>query len=347
MADSDPMSADSPDSPRPLAEISQGPGAFEQFLDRNQKNLLILGILGVFGIAAVVVYRGVDQGRQTSAGQAFVKADDLPSLQGVVKNHMGTPAAGSAMVILATRQWTEGQRDAAIETLQTFLKEYPKHPARHTATASLGAKLASQGKTTEANEVLTRLSDDPAARFLAPFGLITRGDIAKAAGDAKLAESLYQQARDEYQESSFTDTATRRIALLKAAAPTEIDPPPAPETEPPSEGIPGIPPLENDVPEVTNPFIIDPNTPNPLPEETLDPSDPSEEPTPPAEEPTPPAEESTPPAEEPAPPAEESTPPAEEPAPPAEESTPPAEESAPPAEESTPPAEESTPPGDP
>jgi predicted negative regulator of RcsB-dependent stress response len=307
------MSADSPDTPRPLAEIAHGPGAFEQFLDRNQKNLMILGILGVLGIAGVVVYRGIEQSKETTAGAAFNKADDLASLQGVVKNHNGTTAAGSAMLLLATRQWTEGQQDTAIETLRSFLTQYPTHAGRHTARASLGAKLMAQGKNAEANEILSQLSDDPEARFLAPYGLITRGDIAKAAGDTKLAESLYQQARDEYPESNFADTATRRISLLKAKPPVEIEPPPAPTPAPGSETTPGselgIPSSEDDVPAVTNPFIVEP-TPTAPPVEGESPTPPPSE-APPSEAPpseAPPAE--APPSE--APPAE--APPAENPA---------------------------------
>ncbi len=107
--------------PAPLAEISQGPNAFEQFLDRNQKNLIILAILIAIGVASLVVYRGIEKSRQETAGAALNKADNLAALQAVINDHADTVAARSTMILLADRQWTEGQQDAAIETLRKFI----------------------------------------------------------------------------------------------------------------------------------------------------------------------------------------------------------------------------------
>ncbi|MGD7653623.1 MAG: hypothetical protein ACQCXQ_10440, partial [Verrucomicrobiales bacterium] len=38
------MPDDQPESAAPLAEISHGPSAFDEFLERNQKNLIIAAI---------------------------------------------------------------------------------------------------------------------------------------------------------------------------------------------------------------------------------------------------------------------------------------------------------------
>ena len=47
------MSADLKESPTPLAEISQGPNAFEAFLDRNQKAIVVFAIaLAIAAVAA-------------------------------------------------------------------------------------------------------------------------------------------------------------------------------------------------------------------------------------------------------------------------------------------------------
>ena len=62
------MPADTKESHAPLAEISQGPNAFEEFLDRNQRNLVILAILLVIGAAALVIYRGIEESNQQTAG---------------------------------------------------------------------------------------------------------------------------------------------------------------------------------------------------------------------------------------------------------------------------------------
>ncbi len=246
------MAADLPESsPTPLAEISQGPSAFEQFLDRNQKNLIILTILLVIGAAALVVYRGIEKSRQETAGADLNKAADLAALQAVVKDHADTHAASSAKILLADRQWSDGQQDAAITTLRDFIAANSDHPAFASARASLGSKLMVQGKAADATAVFQEIADDPKARFIAPYALISLGDISKAAGDLEKAESSYSRVKKDFPESSFADTANKRIAALKAKPPVEVEPPPAPAPAPkadapsltpaPSEPVPATP----------------------------------------------------------------------------------------------------------
>lgn len=225
------MSADLPESNIPLAEISQGPSAFEQFLDRNQKNLIILAILIALGTAGYVVYSGVQDSHETTAGTALAKAEDLASLQAVINDHSETRAARTAMVLLADKQWSEGQQDAAVETLRKFIESNPDHAALGSARASLGAKLMAQGKSGDASAVFQEIADDPKERFIAPFALIALGDIAKAGGDAAKAETHYNRVSTEFSGSSFAQTATQRLASLKAKAPVEIEPPPTPKPE--------------------------------------------------------------------------------------------------------------------
>lgn len=238
------MPADLPESPVPLAEISQGPNAFEEFLDRNQKNLVILAILLAIGAAALVIYRGIEKSRMETAGAALNKAEDLAALQAVVNEHAGTTAALSAMVLLADRQWSDGQQDAAVETLRAFISSSPSHPARPAAQASLASKLMAQGKSADAARVFEEVVADPSARFIAPYALISLGDISKVAGDLDKAEASYKRVKTEFPDSSFADTANRRIAILKTKPPVEIEPPPAPEPKPntpPASLIPPVP----------------------------------------------------------------------------------------------------------
>ncbi|NJM38952.1 MAG: tetratricopeptide repeat protein [Akkermansiaceae bacterium] len=137
----------------PLAEISQGPNAFEAFLDRNQKSLIILGVLGVITAVALIVYQGISKSRQETAGAALNKAEDLAALQAVVNEHGETAAASSAMVLLANSQWMAGKKDEAIATLQKFVSANPNHPALYSAQANLGTKLMAQGKTGDAAKI--------------------------------------------------------------------------------------------------------------------------------------------------------------------------------------------------
>lgn len=247
------MPADIQESSVPLAEISHGPSAFEAFLDRNQKGLVVVAILLAIGTAAFVVYQGIEKSRQETAGEAFNKADEVTSLQVVTTEHAGTYAAQSAMVLLADRQWNDGQQDAAIETLRSFIASTSDHAALPAAQASLGAKLMAQGKNDEAVTIFQSLVDEPAARYIAPYALICMGDIARGAGDLDKAEIAYNRIKADFSDSPFVETATRRIATLTAKPPVEIEPPPAPATEAPTS--PGAPPAPTETPEAQSPSI--------------------------------------------------------------------------------------------
>lgn len=226
------MSAPTPDSPTPLAEISHGPSAFEAFLDRNQKNLVILAVLLAIAAGALVVYRGIEDSREQGAGEAMVKATDLASLQEVIRDHANTRAGQSAMILLADRQWNEGQQDAAIETLRKFIAANPEHPALGSAKASLGAKWMAQGKTAEAAAVFEEVAAEARHAYVAPYALIALGDMAKAAGDPAKAEGYYGRVKSDFPESRFVMSADQRLASCKAKPPVEIEPPPAPAPTP-------------------------------------------------------------------------------------------------------------------
>lgn len=236
------MSADLPNTPTPLAEISQGPSAFEQFLDRNQKNLVILSILAVLGSAGVIVYRGIEKSHEESAGADLVKAMDLAALQAVVNNNGKTLASRSAQVLLADKQWADNQQDAAIATLRKFISENPDHLAVASAQASLGAKLMIQGKAGDATKEFEAIIENPEARYIAPYALLSLGDLAAAAGDLDKAETHYKRIKTDFADSDFAQNADTRLGTLRAKAPVEIAPPPPPaKPEAPAGTLPGVP----------------------------------------------------------------------------------------------------------
>ncbi len=239
------------ESSAPLGEISQGPNAFDEFLEKNQKGIAAAAILLSLAAAGLVVHRGMETNRQEDAGAALVKADDLTSLQSVVDGHKDTMAAGSAMILLANAQWTADKKDEAVATLRRFVSEYPDHAGIPTAKASLGSKLMALGKSEDAVKVFGEIVNEPSAAYIAPFALISMGDIAKADGNTDKAETDYVKVNQEFPESTFTETATRRIATLKAKPPVEIEPPPTPET--PEVAVPDMPPGLSLPPGVTMP----------------------------------------------------------------------------------------------
>lgn len=222
------MAEETSDTPRPLAEISHGPSAFEAFLDRNQKGMIVLGVALVAATAGWIVYEGIRDGAEKSAGAILSKSEGLPELQELVKNHGGTAAAGSAQLVIAAKQWEAGDQDASIETLRRFIAAGEAHPGLATARASLASRLMQQGKNDEAATLFREVADDPAAKFVAPYALISLGDIAKASGKLEEAEQSFKRVQDEFPESPLAAMAGQHLRMLRFKAPVEIEPPPAP-----------------------------------------------------------------------------------------------------------------------
>jgi len=251
------MAVEHDDTPRPLAEISHGPSAFEAFLDRNQKGMIVLGILIAIAGGAWIVFKGMQESKAYGAGEDLSKAESLADLLEVPKKHAGTPAAGSAAILISAKQWEAGDQDAAIETLRKFIAGNPEHPALPTAKASLASRLMQQGKADEAATLFREVAGDANSRYLAPYALVSLGDIEKAAGRTKEAESAYKRATEEFKGSPFTSVADQHLKLVNFKMPVEIEAPATPQPKPtelstpemtPGAGLPGEMkgnPLEN------------------------------------------------------------------------------------------------------
>lgn len=209
----------------PLGEISQEPPALEVFLDKHQMKLIILaGVLAVAAIAYVVV-DGVKQGAEESAGAMLVQAEDASDLEKISAEHGGTAAAFSAKILLAEKQWEDGEQDEAIKTLRAFVDSSSDHPGRASAQSSLAAKLWGLGKTDEAAELFEEITEDDQARFLAPYAWISLGDIRMEKGDKAGAEKAYDAVGQEFSGTTFADQAARRKLILNAKAPVEVSAP--------------------------------------------------------------------------------------------------------------------------
>lgn len=221
-----------PNSQGPIAEIRNDSSAFEQFLDRNQKLLLFLLLILVIAVGAWVVMTGVKEGADRSGGAALVAAEDAEALHEVLDTHSGSPAAGSAAVLMSDRQWEQGLQNDAIETLRQEITDRPDHPATFPARARLGARLAEQGKNAEAREAFQPLLSDGRAGYLAPYVLTSLAGIARAEGDLDQAESLLEQAVENHPGNPLANSAMEALRFVRFDMPEEVDPPAEPEPTP-------------------------------------------------------------------------------------------------------------------
>jgi TolA-binding protein len=239
-------------SPLPLGEIVQGPSAFEQFLDRNQKALAAASVAVALSIGGYMVYRTIQADEAMAAGQALYAAKDVDALQKVSTDFAQTPAAVTASLAASDLLWKKGQQDEAIARLREILASHPTHPAAAIAQQSLGLRLLAQGKSGDAKSAFEAVLARSDARFLVPAATLSLGDIAKSEGNLKAAEESYRAISRDFPNSPFVNAAQERLKFLSFQAPTEIDPPPAVEAPPASLAQP---PSEEESSNTGNPLI--------------------------------------------------------------------------------------------
>ena len=206
----------------PLGEISQEPPALEVFLDKHQMKLIVLAIILALGAVAYVIFDGIKQSHEETAGALLAQGEELSELQKVVTEHEGTAAAASAKILVAEKQWDDGEQDDAIASLKALVESDSDSPAKPSAQASLGSKLLAQGKTDEAKAVFESVTKNPDAAYIAPFAWISLGDIALAKEDKDAAQAAYSKIEREFPGSPFTQMATLRLLSMKAVAPKEV-----------------------------------------------------------------------------------------------------------------------------
>lgn len=205
-----------------LGEISHKPPFLEVFLDRHQKTIIIVAIALIVGVLVYVISSGIQESKEQSSGRMLMKADDLSSLEKIVKEYSGTAAALSAKFRLANLQWEQGQQDEALKALESLASEAKNHAIYPMVKISLSDKLASQGKYDQAIEILHVITGDPSYKFMAPYAWISIGDINAKQGKKEEAADAYGQIKRDYEKSSFQTEATKRSLLVKAETPQEV-----------------------------------------------------------------------------------------------------------------------------
>ena len=234
-------------APSPIGEISQEPSSFEAFLDANQKKLIIAGIILIIALVAFVVIDGLKQQQLENDSAEVSSARTLTELEVQASEKAGTNAGGTALLRKAQLQWRDLQQSEAIETLESFVSEYPEHPAYASGLASLASYQHRMGNLKGAKENYGKAVEEKAA--ISSMALIYLGDIARSEGNDEAAGEYYDRASSEYGDihANIRQVAERHSKLLGVSAPTEIKPaPPAPKPE-----------------AVSNPVKVDPLPTNP------------------------------------------------------------------------------------
>ncbi len=214
------MSENETTSPSLLGEIEQGPSKFDQFLDRNQKNLIIVGIALVLLVAGYIIFQGLQKNKGLSSSADFMNADTAEAYQSVADNQAGTPAGGSALIALANEQWDNDSHSEAIQTLKSFLDQYGDHAAYPAVLVNLASKLTNTGESSQAKTLLEEaieLEDptfSPVAQYLLSESKAVAGDL-----DGAVAQLEGLTSMSDAELGGLNSLAEQNIKFTKSPVP--------------------------------------------------------------------------------------------------------------------------------
>ena len=201
------------------------------FWDRYKRGVIGALLAALLAVAAFGGYRFYSYRRETAAGTLLASAKTPAEFQKVITEYPGTPAGGSAYLLLADAQRNEKKYTEANATLQAFLDKYPTHEMVGTARLAMGANLEALGKKDEALAVYQRLAASDAHAFTAPVALFSQIHLLKESNKIDEARRVCETILTQYRESRLAAEVSRQLRMLKGGS--EPNPPAQPSTAPP------------------------------------------------------------------------------------------------------------------
>ncbi len=250
-----------PNEPKPIIPEVVGPKTapasqeFDLLAFWIQYRKLIVRVSAIILIVAAI-WGGMEfmrSRKENQSKEALAAAKDVAQLRQVIADWSGTPAAGSAHLVLADKLRTDGKYDDAVKVLQDFSAQYPDHPLFSDATMSLGVTYELGGKQNEALESYRKLVANRPKHHLAPLALIGQARILMAQNKRDEAQKVVSDLEARYKQSPFNSEEAALLEELKnptgstfggTPRPADIVPPPlpAPPVPPTMPGATNLPP---------------------------------------------------------------------------------------------------------
>jgi predicted negative regulator of RcsB-dependent stress response len=219
--------------------------------DRYKRNVMAVLVIALLAVAAYGGYRFYSYRQEMAAANLLTSAKTPAEYQKIIADYSGTPAAGSAHLLLADSQRAEKKFTEANATLQTFLDKYPKHEMTGTARLAMAANLEELGKKDEALAAYQQLASSEPKAFTAPIALYSQIHLLKEKNQIAEARRVCETILTQYRETRLAGEVQRQLRILKggtegpATAPPVVAPPPAtnvaPAAPPPPAAAPPAP----------------------------------------------------------------------------------------------------------
>ncbi len=200
---------------RPVSEESDPVLETQVFWVKYRTEILIGLLVVLVALAGYGGYRLYDARRDAAAADLLAEAKGPADFQKVFAQYPEAPAAATACLRLADAQKKDGKFAESNATLQTFVRNYPKHELVATAKSAIAGNLESLGKTEEALEMYKRVAAENPRSFNAPLALLAEVPILKQKGQIDEARRVCETVLTQYRDSYASIEAQQYLRTLK------------------------------------------------------------------------------------------------------------------------------------
>ncbi len=205
-----------PSETRPLSDQSTDPILETQVFWVKYRMEILIGLLVVLvALAAYGGYKLYTARRDAAAADLLADAKGPADFQKVFAEYPEAPAAATACLRLADAQKKDGKFADSNATLQTFVRNYPKHELVATAKSAIAGNLESLGKSDEALEMYKRVAAENPRSFNAPLALLAEVPLLKQKGQIEEARRVCETVLTQYRDSYASMEAQQYLRTLK------------------------------------------------------------------------------------------------------------------------------------
>ena len=200
---------------RPVSDVSDAVVETQIFWVKYRTEILIGLLVVLVALAGYGGYKLYTARRDAAAADLLADAKGPADFQKILAQYPEAPAAATACLRLADAQKKDGKFAESNATLQTFVRNYPKHELVATAKSAIAGNLESLGKTDEALEMYKRVAAENPRSFNAPLALLGEVPILKQKGQIDEARRVCETVLTQYRDSYASMEAQQYLRALK------------------------------------------------------------------------------------------------------------------------------------
>ena len=201
-----------------------------EWIKKHQRTLIVALAIVALSIAGIMYMRMAGERQENFASslvgnaRAVANAGNvalaITDLSDIAASHRGTVAAEEAEILVGQLRLSEGQADAAVQSLQEYIGRGPSDQFRASAHGLLAVALEQTMDFDGAAAAYLNAADAAWYDFLQAQHLLEAGRVFAASGDTAQAIATYQRLLDDLSETDMVMEARLRLAEIQR---TDID----------------------------------------------------------------------------------------------------------------------------